>query len=132
MVVRLSHKDKLWPSKERAKREEERKRGREEVICLPAKITSTFNFNSISFMSFRSSAPPRSSIVSTMLPPVSNYNPLQPINTTDFKPAPYIVASVVERYHNTWRFGHSNNFTQFVNGVLIDGDASDATDYVAG
>jgi hypothetical protein len=68
-----------------------------------------------------------------LIPMVTSHHPLQPINSThsNFEPAPYIVSPVVERYHKTWRFGHSNNFTQFVIGVLKE-DASGASDYAEG
>jgi hypothetical protein len=66
-------------------------------------------------------------------PLVSDLHPLQPHNTTeDFEPKPYIVSSALERYHNTWRFGHTNNFTEFVNGKLLVGDEDEANDYVKG
>lgn len=57
------------------------------------------------------------------------WHPFQAINSTDdFEPERYSVSTSVERYHNSWRFGHSNNFTKFVYDVMGEGDE----DYIAG
>lgn len=64
------------------------------------------------------------------VPSLSNRHPLEPNNSTDtFRPSPYAVAPVIEQYHRAWRYGHSNNFTEFLNGILSD---SEPNDYVEG
>lgn len=76
-----------------------------------------------------------SAMVATFSSPlaVSDFHPLEPQNsTTDFQPIPYVSSPIVERYHNVWRFGQSNNFTLLVDGIFVEEDAGEGRSYVDG
>eukprot|EP00804_Cyclotella_cryptica_P011550 CCRYP_012069-RA/>CCRYP_012069-RA protein AED:0.05 eAED:0.05 QI:236/1/1/1/1/1/6/761/608 len=64
---------------------------------------------------------------------VSDFHLLELHNsTTAFEPTPFVPSPIIERYHNVWRFGHSNNFTMLVDGIFVEGDGGEGRSYVDG
>jgi len=58
------------------------------------------------------------------------FDPLETYNATPFTPKPYDVSRNVADQHDTYRFGHTNNFGALASGLL--GSSDTATDYIVG